>query len=67
LLHTSRILAASMLVFGLASAGLTDSDSATSAEKYKAMSMKDDLAHCSPPFGSQMAKVGEEQSSMPAT
>ena len=49
LLNTSRIVAASLLVFGSANAGtLTDSDSATSAEGYKAMSMNDDLAHRSP-------------------
>jgi hypothetical protein len=46
LLNTSRFLAASLLVFGLAGAGtLPDSDSATSTEEYKVMSMKDDLAH----------------------
>jgi hypothetical protein len=48
LLSTGRITAASLLVFGLASAALAGSHSATHLEGYEAMSMKDDLAHRSP-------------------
>ena len=48
LLNTSRILAASLLVFGLASAGEQASRAADHSQEYKAMSMKDDLAHRSP-------------------
>jgi hypothetical protein len=48
LLNTSRILAASLLVFGLASAGAQASRAVDHSLEYKAMSMKDDLAHRSP-------------------
>jgi hypothetical protein len=46
--NTSRILAATLLVFGLASAGAQTSRAVDHSEEYKAMSMKDDLAHRSP-------------------
>jgi hypothetical protein len=46
LLNAGRITAASLLVFGLASAGATAGpDSALHVEGYKAMSMRHDLAH----------------------
>jgi uncharacterized protein YndB with AHSA1/START domain len=49
MLHTGRIVAASLLVRGLASAGSpAGSHSVANAEGYKAMSMNDDLAHRSP-------------------
>jgi Polyketide cyclase / dehydrase and lipid transport len=48
-LNVGRNAAASLLVLGLASAGaLAGTHSVTHAEGYKAMSMKDDLAHRSP-------------------
>jgi uncharacterized protein YndB with AHSA1/START domain len=61
-LHTGRIAAASLLVFALAGAGaLAASHSAANVEGYKAMSMKDDLAHRSPdihwPAGFEPAKA----------
>jgi hypothetical protein len=45
---TGRTLAASLLVCGLASAGARASRPVDHLLKYKAMSMKDDLAHRSP-------------------
>src|SRR6202050_1755377 len=48
LLNTSRLLAASLLVFGLASAGAEAPRAVDHSLEYKAMSMKDDLAHRSP-------------------
>src|SRR6202522_3648291 len=48
LLNTRRILAASLLIFGLASAGAQASGAVDHSLEYKAMSMKDDLAHRSP-------------------
>jgi hypothetical protein len=48
LLNTSRILAASVLFIGFASAGVQASRAVDHAQEYKAMSMKDDLAHRSP-------------------
>ena len=48
LLNTSRILAASLLIFGLASAGAQASRAADHLLEYQAMSMKDDLAHRTP-------------------
>jgi len=62
LVNAGRISAASLLVFGLASAGATAGpDSALHVEGYKAMSMKDDLAHRSPdihwPAGFDPAKA----------
>src|ERR1700758_5508156 len=48
LLNTSCILAAFVLVFGLASAGAQVSPAVDRSQEYKAMSMKDDLAHHSP-------------------
>jgi uncharacterized protein YndB with AHSA1/START domain len=48
LLNTGRILAASLLAFGLASAGAQASRAVDHSLDYKAMSMKDDLAHRSP-------------------
>jgi Polyketide cyclase / dehydrase and lipid transport len=61
LLSTGRIAAASLLVLGLASVAPAGSHSATHLEGYKAMSMKDDLAHHSPdihwPAGFEPAKA----------
>jgi hypothetical protein len=48
LLKTGHIAAASLLIFGLASAGAQASHSLDHSQGYKAMSMKDDLAHRSP-------------------
>src|SRR6202789_2689314 len=48
LLNNSRILATSPLVFGHASAGAQASRAVDHSLEYKAMSMKDDLAHRSP-------------------
>jgi hypothetical protein len=48
LLNTSRILAASLPVFGLATAGAQASRAVDHSLEYKAMSTKDDLAHRSP-------------------
>jgi uncharacterized protein YndB with AHSA1/START domain len=45
LLNTSRILAASVPVFGFANAGAQTSHAVDHAPEYQAMSMKDDLAH----------------------
>jgi hypothetical protein len=47
-LNTSRILAVSLLVFWLASAGAQASRAVDHPQEYKAMSMRDDLAHRSP-------------------
>jgi hypothetical protein len=49
LLNAGRAAAASVLILGFASAGAqVSSHSASHTEGYKAMSMKDDLAHRSP-------------------
>src|ERR1700685_3618286 len=48
LLNISRTLAASLLLFGLASADAPASRAVDHSQEYKAMSMKDDLAHRSP-------------------
>src|SRR3984957_7552626 len=48
LLNISRTLAASLLLFGLASADAQASRAVDHSQEYKAMSMKDDLAHRSP-------------------
>jgi hypothetical protein len=48
LLKTGQIAAASLLVFKLASAGAQASHAVDHSQGYKAMSMKDDLAHRSP-------------------
>src|SRR5271154_5487512 len=48
LLNTRRILAVSLLVFGHASEGEQASRAVDHSLEYKAMSMKDDLAHRSP-------------------
>jgi hypothetical protein len=62
LLNTARIAAACLLVFGLAGAiAPADSQPIVHLEGYKAMSMKDDLAHRSPdihwPAGFEPAKA----------
>jgi hypothetical protein len=58
LLNAGRITAASLLVFGLASAGATAGpDSALHVEGYKAMSMRDDLAHRSPDINASCERV----------
>jgi hypothetical protein len=60
-LNSGRIVAASLLVFGLADAGPASGSNSAHAEGYKAMSMKDDLAHRSPdihwPVGFEPAKA----------
>src|SRR5271167_1392032 len=48
LLNTGRILAASLVAFGLSSAGAPAARAVDHSLEYKAMSMKDDLAHRSP-------------------
>jgi hypothetical protein len=48
LLKAGHIAAASLLVFGLTGAGAGVSHAVDRSQGYKAMSMKDDLAHRSP-------------------
>ena len=45
LLKAGHIAAASLLVFGLTGAGAQASSAVEHSQEYKAMSMKDDLAH----------------------
>jgi hypothetical protein len=48
LLKAGRVAAASLLAFGLAGAGAQAASAVDHSQGYKAMSMKDDLAHRSP-------------------